>query len=310
MTAGFRIEAEGDEVVVLVLKTRKLVAQGRLHNGLIYMELSTEKGNFSINQVEATRCEMAMLKTNPNPILKWHERMSHASFKYLEILSKNSNGMEKIKFCNEKVFCPVCLESKMCRDPYLKERERASCKLELLHGDLLEITPKADDVFPKTWILSIVDDFSRYTVSFVMNKKSETADCFKHFVKEATMMHNLPVSRFRCDRGGEFILGQLQSFCEMNGICTQYAETNIHQHNGVPENFNKLLMNVTRALMHQSRVPRCWFPSAVINANYLINRSACSSINYKTQFEMWRGSTPDLSAIQMYGCLAYALDEK
>lgn len=105
-----------------------------------------------------------------------------------------------IKFCQEKIFCPVCSESKMQQNPYLKGREQASRQLELIHGDLLEITLKESDNFAKTWIFSMVNDFLRYTISFVMSKKSETFECFKKFVAEATAMHNCPVSKFWCNR--------------------------------------------------------------------------------------------------------------
>ena len=47
--------------------------------------------------------------------------------------------------------------------------------------------------------------------------------------------------------------------------------------------------------------------AAIITANYLRNRSPCSSINFKTPFELLYDKLPSLSHLRIFGCKAYAL---
>ena len=102
----------------------------------------------------------------------------------------------------------------------------------------------------------------------------------------------------------------LKSFCNAKGIRIQFSETNAHQHNGLPEIYNKIIMNMTCSLMFRAGVPCELFESAILHAVFLINRGVCSSTGFRTRFEMWRGYKPDLKYVRIYGCLAFIYDEK
>ena len=133
---------------------------------------------------------------------------------------------------------------------------------------------------------------------------------FRTYVNQATSLHGLRIAKLRCDRGGEFSSNSFRKFCEDQGIEIEYAPTNVHQHNGLSEIHNKILMNIRRSIMFTSGVPRHWLEYAILHANFILNRSLCASIGFRTRYERWFGHQPDLSRLRNFGCIAYPYDEK
>ncbi|XP_071741920.1 uncharacterized protein [Rutidosis leptorrhynchoides] len=76
----------------------------------------------------------------------------------------------------------------------------------------------------------------------------------------------------RSDNGGEFINAQMKRFCQDNGIIHQTSCPHTPQQNGVAERKNRILLEITRPLMIESKVPKSFWPEAVATATYLVNR--------------------------------------
>jgi len=62
--------------------------------------------------------------------------------------------------------------------------------------------------------------------------------------------------------------------------------------------------------MFHAGTPHHWFEEAILHAIFILNRVPCSSIDFKTSIELWRGGwKPDLSKIRVFGCLGYKYEE-
>lgn len=96
----------------------------------------------------------------------------------------------------------------------------------------------------------------------------------------------------------------MRKYWEQKRIEIQFAETNVHYHNGTAKRFSQLLINTVRSIMFRSGVSRDRFESAVLNTNYLINRSVSSSIGNKTRLEKWRGRDTKLEKLRTFGSLS------
>ena len=55
-----------------------------------------------------------------------------------------------------------------------------------------------------------------------------------------------------------------------------------------------------------SQLPHRFWAEALSTAVYLRNRSPTKALEGITPFEAWHGSKPDVSALQIFGCCAYA----
>ena len=99
----------------------------------------------------------------PNENL-WHQRMGHASYKHLSIISRHESvlGLPKLSRVNN-VVCGLCQLVKQTKAKHLGAQTSASSRLlELLHLDLLSPT-KTESLGGKRYIMVVVDDFTRYT---------------------------------------------------------------------------------------------------------------------------------------------------
>ena len=99
----------------------------------------------------------------PNEDL-WHQRMGHASYKHLLIVSKHESvlGIPKLSRVNNVVYGPCQLGKQMKAKHLGIQIFATSRKLELLHLNLMGPT-KTESLGGKRYIMVVVDDFIRYT---------------------------------------------------------------------------------------------------------------------------------------------------
>nr|GFB13399.1 putative ribonuclease H-like domain-containing protein [Tanacetum cinerariifolium] len=98
--------------------------------------------------------------------------------------------------------------------------------------------------------------------------------------KEAWLWHRklghpsfqMSVQIFRSNNGGEYVNSQMKLFFQSKGIVHQTTCPHTPKQNGVAERKNRLLLEMTRALIIESHVPKSFWPEALATAIYLINR--------------------------------------
>ena len=99
----------------------------------------------------------------PNEDL-WHQRMGHAIYKHLSIVSKHESilGIPKLSRVNN-VVCGPCQLGKQKKAKHLDTQTFSSSRpLELLYLDLMGPT-RIESLSGKRYIMVVVDDFTRYT---------------------------------------------------------------------------------------------------------------------------------------------------
>ena len=85
--------------------------------------------------------------------------------------------------------------------------------LGLIHtdlGDLKNIMTRGG----KKYYIIFVDDYSRYTVLYLLRSKDEACDVFIKYKSEVENQLNKRIKRLRSNRGGEYEDGLLSEFCE------------------------------------------------------------------------------------------------
>lgn len=58
----------------------------------------------------------------------------------------------------------------------------------------------------------------------------------------------------------------------------------------------------------QSGLPGSFWAEAISTANYIRNRTPCSSLDGRTPYEVWTGRKPDVSHFREFGCNAFCLN--
>ncbi|XP_049343919.1 uncharacterized protein LOC125808244 [Solanum verrucosum] len=90
------------------------------------------------------------------------------------------------------------------------------------------------------------------------------------------------------------------------GIIHQRSCPDTPQQNGVAERKHRHLLEVTRALWFQGKIPLKYWGHCVLAATYLINRVPSGVLNYQSPSERLYGSKPRLTHLRTIGCLCLA----
>ena len=244
--------------------------------------------------------------------LLWHIRMGHMSLKYLKEMQKKNAVLRDVHFDDSILDCEVCALAKMKRLPFSETRTRASEPLDLIHTDVMgPITPHTfKNKF--RWVVTFVDDFSRFAVAYVMNKKSEVGDCFEMFIKSLRNHCGkfTRVKNIRCDNGTEYVGGKMKEICERENIDMQLTEPGTPSHNGVAERFNLTIQEKVRSMLYDSGLPHNFWDVTLGAAIHLYNRSPHASIDFEKPIEKFLGEECRLSQIKRFGCIAYVHKNK
>lgn len=249
--------------------------------------------------------KVCTLKNESNCIHYWHRVLGHrdpAAIKQM-ISTGMINGI-KIADCGVKLQCEVCLKAKLTRLPFPKQSESKTAHvLDLVHSDVCgpmqTQTPSG-----KRYVLTFIDDYSKYTHIFLLREKSEVEEKIKEYVNLVENQLERKVKLLRSDRGGEYMSASIEKYLKEKGIRTQLTAPYSPQQNGTAERKNRTLIEMARCLLLDAKLPKTFWGEAVNTANYIQNRVLTRSTN-ATPFELWYKKKPSVSHFEMFGSKCY-----
>ena len=89
--------------------------------------------------------------------------------------------------------------------------------LELIHSDLCEF----EEILThgeNRYIITFIDDFSKYTTVYLLKNKSDTFEKFQDFLKEVENQFSRKIKRIRSDRGCDYESSAFNQFVQSLGI--------------------------------------------------------------------------------------------
>lgn len=105
------------------------------------------------------------------------------------------------------------------------------------------------------YVLTLVEDYSRYVMAYFLKRKNEVASEMKEF---KSSYENQWAERMKClrsDNGTEFVNKTVADFCQRNGIVHQRTVPYSPQQNVIAERMNRTIMKKARSMMHCKGVP-------------------------------------------------------
>ncbi|GJW47174.1 putative ribonuclease H-like domain-containing protein [Tanacetum coccineum] len=115
----------------------------------------------------------------------------------------------------------------------------------------------------KMYCLVVTDDFSRFSWVFFLATKDETSEILKTFITGIENLIDLRVKVIRCDNETKFKNRVMNQFCEMKGIKREFSVARTPQQNRVAERKNKTLIEASRTMLVDSKLPTTLWPEAV-----------------------------------------------
>lgn len=302
-----------------LLSVKRLISNGFLVN-FIRNGCEIKKGNLQVAFADDSSGLYKLRQPNKvyavtnehkeNCIHNLHRVFGHRDPEAIkDMCSKNMVDGIKIDDCGIKQQCEVCLKAKLTRLPFPKQSLSKSSKvLDLVHTDVcgpMQTTSPSG----KRYILTFIDDFSRFTMIYLLREKSEVKEKFKEYVAMVKNKFSCKPKILRSDRGGEYF--GAAEYIRSEGIQIQYTAPYTPEQNGVAERKNRTLVEMARCMLVDAGLPYMFWAEAVNMANYLQNRLPSRSIK-ATPYELWNDVKPELKHRVAFGtkCFVHVPTEK
>ncbi|GKB33880.1 zinc finger, CCHC-type containing protein [Tanacetum coccineum] len=170
-----------------------------------------------------------------------------------------------------------------------------------------ELIPAIDEN-PDKYVITFIDDASRFCYVYLLHAKDEALDKFRIYKTEVELQQNDLIKTLRTDRGGEYYD---PVFFQSVGIIHETTAPYTPQQNGVAERKNRALKEMVNSMLSYSGLSEGFWGEAMLTACYLLNRVP-NKRNKTTPYELWYKKRPNLSFLRVWGCRAVVrlLDSK
>ena len=194
----------------------------------------------------------------------------------------------------------------MCRRKNLsKTIQISSYSLQLIHSDVVG-SMQTESFGGHKYFVTFIDDLSRWCTVYFLKKKPEVFDKFREYEAIITNQCGQNIGTLCTDNGGEYLSRDFQAHLTSKGISHELTISHTPQQNGVAERMNRTLQESASMLAHAG-MPNGYWAEAIATAAYLRNRATTSVLQEsKTSNEMWCEKKPNISHLQVFGCVAYA----
>ena len=284
---GYKQVLESDKYILS--RHGSFVGFGYVCNGMIRLNLNYPLFNASACMISSS---------NSNSLSKpelWHARLGHVHYKRMKDMSKMSL-IPAFDMTHES--CKTCMLTKITRQPF-KGVNRESKVLDLIHSDLCDFHANPSLGHNK-YVITFIDDASRYCYVYLLHAKHEALDKFKIYKQEVELQRNDLIKVLRTDRGGEYYD---PVYFQSTGIIHQTTAPYTPQQNGVAERKNRTLKEMVNAMLSYSGLSEGFWGEAMLTACYILNRTPNKN-SKQTPYEIWTKKVPNLTYLRVWGCRA------
>jgi transposase InsO family protein len=209
---------------------------------------------------------------------------------------------------NVKIFeksCNICLVGKHSRSAFKSGlKMRAKHVLHVVHSDIcgpIEVPTYSGNIY----FITFVDEYSRMLWLYLIKLKSDALEVSKKFKVLAKKQSGMKLKILRIDGGGEYTSRDFETYCTNQGIIHEVTSPYTPQHNGLAERRNRSLLDMTRSMLKETKLPHEFWGEAVNIAAYILNKCPTKKMNDKVPEEIWSGRKPSISRLKVFGSICY-----
>nr|GEW98612.1 retrotransposon protein, putative, Ty1-copia subclass [Tanacetum cinerariifolium] len=153
-------------------------------NDLLTGSRGTDLYSITLQDTSSSNPICLMAKATSSQAWLWHRHLSHLNFDTINLLSKNDIviGLTKLKFFKDHLYSSCELEKAKRKSFQTKTTPSSKRRLQLLHMDLCG-PMRVESINGKKYVLVIVDDYSRYTLTHFLRSKDKTPEVLIDFLR-------------------------------------------------------------------------------------------------------------------------------
>jgi len=241
--SGATIVTEGDTTEVYI---RNELAMEFVQNQDRLYELTLDQEIHECNHVA---------HSNDEEVIFWHQALGHLSVSGLKKLQNQGLIPTDLKG-DETIECVACEKGKSTRKAFndVQKQVKTTKIGELIHSDVCgPITPATRT--GKKYFVTYTDDFTRYSQTYFMEKKSEQIENFREYKAMLKIQKEADIIKIRTDSGGEYTSNQFEDLLKSEGIEHESKPPRTSQWRGESERLNRTLMDKTRAMLKAKNLP-------------------------------------------------------
>ena len=275
-------------------------------------EMQEEDSSVPTHEESAPPTSGSGLSVGPHiekaPLTLWHARLGHLGWSQLQRGFKQGlfAGVEATGAPAEGG-CVDCFAGKMCNSPFYRTGgPQASAPLNLIHMDLIGPIDTLSIRSSSRYILTMLDDKTRYCWVYFLRTKDEAPAQLRDFVLWAERQYSGVIKIFRSDQGTEFTTHKLGDWLRERGIEQQYSIPSTPEQNGAAEKLNRTLLDRARTMLLASGLTPGFWEDAVRYAAWVTNRVPSSILPEQvTPYQEMNGRVPKLSMARTFGTMAH-----
>ena len=236
----------------------------------------------------------------------WHRRFGHLGEKNLRKLAK-TGLVERFDYNvnNDIGFCETCIEGKHNRSPFQTSSSQTKEPLELVHSDVCG-KMREKSIGGAEYFLTFIDDKTHYTWVYPLKTKDQVFDRFLEWKALIEKSSGKKLKTLRTDNGGEYTSTKFTAYLKAEGVRHECTIPKTPEQNGVAERLNRTLVESSRSMLLDAKLPHKFWAEAVSTAVYLRNRCPTKAVKDKTPYEAWHGEKPKVEKLRVFGCDAYS----
>jgi hypothetical protein len=229
----------------------------------------------------------------------WHHCLGHpSSFIVQQVLRKNN--LPYTPEINSYV-CDPCQQAKSHQLPYPISTSVSTVPLEQVFSDVWGPAPAS--VGQHSYYVSFIDDFSKFTWIYLLNKRSDVYQVFLNFQQLVERKFGRKIISMQTDWGGEY--EKLHGLFPKVGITHHVSCPHAHQQNGSAERKHRHIVDVGLSLLANASMPLKYWDEAFLTTTFLINLLPSKVLNFMTPVEKLLNVKPNYDSLRVFGCACW-----
>jgi transposase InsO family protein len=230
-----------------------------------------------------------------------HQRLGHPGKNRMRRQLK-AMGIE-MEYDDDEIKCEACIQGKMTQTPFPTCTKRGKWAAEITHADVCGPI-RGESLNNAMYFLILVDDHSRHIYLNLLNNKRENTvlECVQEYMAWCQRQSGNRARVFRSDNGTEF--QATSQWLREQGIEHQRSIPYTPAQNGRAERNIRTVLDATRTLLCDSKLPVKFWPAATITATHVLNRTTNSSGKSPLQLMKNRETPHNLDYLRRFGCKA------